>query len=102
MREGGNILDEMFRAGGSEEGGIMSYLFPKKLAQKKQVTEVTPDLIWNLSIAGMFQKRWKSRVWHDLLDEFYTLEESKDRKSRVEIVEVGLATRRGMESPDEP
>lgn len=102
MREGDNVLGSMFSGGGSEDTSIYSYLFPKKFEDKKAVSEVTPDLIYPLAVAGLIQKRFKSTAIKQFLDEFYTLEIAKDRKSRVEIVEVGLASRRSMDMGDEP
>lgn len=84
-----------YGGGGEEQDLVENYFETKKMARLKQLTEVTPELMFPLTVAGVIQKKYKSKTLESMLRELYTLEVSKDRKGRDEYAEVALAVRRG-------
>jgi len=100
-RASGAISGIVSMGAGEETSLVDNYFETKKLPRLKQLTEVTPELMFPLTVAGVLQRRYKSPVLESLLRELYTLEVSKDRKGRDEYAEVALAVRRGMESEGE-
>jgi len=97
-RSSGAIGGIVSMGGGGEETALIdSYFETRKMARLKQLTEITPELMFPLTVAGVIQKRYKSPIIESMLRELYTLEVSKDRKGRDEYAEVALAVRRGMD-----
>ena len=90
-----------YGAGGAEKALVDGLFEFRNLKRMKQLTEVTPDLMFPLVVAGMIQRRFRSKVLLSMLEELFLLEVSKDRKGRDEYAEVALAVRRGMEGGGE-
>jgi len=97
---GSSLVDRIMAVGGTEESSVLGALFPKDLKKKKQLTEVSPDLVFPMACLGLVQRRWKSSVLKQFTDEFCDWEMSKDRKGRIEAVELSGALRRSSMDED--
>jgi len=96
------IIGGITAFGGGEENSLVDGFFEvKDIRKMKQLTDITPDLIFPLVIAGVIQKRFKSKVILSMQQELFLLENSKDRKGRDEYAEVALAVRRGLDVGDD-
>jgi len=94
------VMDEIMSQSSGEEGGALSLLYDTKDFQRlKMVSEVAPQLIYSFTVAGMLQKRYKSKVLKQFIEEYLSFQKSRDRQGITEYVEVLLGMRR-MESGD--
>lgn len=96
-RGSSGIIGGITAFGMDAETSLVDGLFEVKNFKKlKQLTDITPDLIFPLTVAGVIQKKFKSKIIKSMEEELFLLEVAKDRKGRDEYAEVALAIRRGM------
>ena len=89
------MIDDIMSSGGSEEGGAINLLYDTKNFQRlKMISEVAPGLIYAFTIAGLLQKRYKSKVLKQFIEEYMSFQKSRDRQGITEYVEVLLGMRR--------
>lgn len=95
--ERGSILDSMLSVSSDEQGGgIFDILFPTKRKKLKMTTEVEPSQVSGMATLGLIGGRFRSKVLQAFETEIYSLQVSKDRKGRLELVEALLSVRRPM------
>jgi len=85
----------------SENAIVEGYFETKNFKKMQQLTEITPDLMFPMVVAGVIEKKFKSKIIHIMREELFLLEVSKDRKGRDEYAEVALAVRRGSSSVED-
>lgn len=85
-REEVEELENMFSGEGQTESGILKELFNTKNIKVK--TELTADQVSIVSRLELMAKITKRPYLQIILEEFITLQVSKDRKSRMEFVEA--------------
>ena len=89
------LMDDIMSSGGSEEGSAISLLYDTKNFQRlKMISEISPSLIYSFTVAGMLQKRYKSKVLKQFIEEYMSFQKSRDRQGITEYVEVLLGMRR--------
>ena len=94
-RPGRSLLDQIMAGGGTEETSAISILFDTKNFQRlKMISEVPPQLVYVMSVMGMLQKRYKSKLLKQWLEEFLSIQKSRDRQGVTELVEILLGMRR--------
>jgi hypothetical protein len=89
------LMDNIMSSGGSEEESAISLLYDTKNFQRlKMISEISPSLIYSFTVAGMLQKRYKSKVLKQFIEEYMSFQKSRDRQGITEYVEVLLGMRR--------
>ena len=83
---------------GSES--VVAALFDSRKSRLNMITEVTPDLIYPLTVLQVVSTRFKSKVIDSFLSELYKLQISRDRKGRGELIEALLSIRTSEGAPD--
>lgn len=82
--------------GMDSESSLVEGLFEvKDLKRMKQLTEVTPDLIYPIAMLGLVQRVTKSSILKMGLEELFLILKSKDRQGIDEWLEVATAIKRG-------
>ncbi len=61
--------------------------------QTKILSEVPPDLVYQLSLMNVVRKRFSSTLLKQMCGEVYLHQAAKDRKARLEAVEISTAQR---------
>lgn len=89
-------------SGGSddESKGIVAALFDSRKSRLNMITEVTPDLIYPLTVLQVVSTKFKSKVIDSFLSELYKLQISRDRKGRGELIEALLSARTAEGLPE--
>jgi len=97
-----SLMDAIVSSSASEEMSAISVLFDTKNYQRlKMISEIPPQLMYVLTILGVLQKRYNSKVLKQFDEEFLTRQKSRDRQGVLELVEVLLGVRRLGESREE-
>jgi hypothetical protein len=98
----GSVMDDIMGGGGSEESSGLGLLYDTKDFQRlKMISEISPGLVYNFTVAGMLQKRYKSKVLKQFIEEYLSFQKSRDRQGVTEYVEVLLGMRRMEEGGTE-
>lgn len=95
-----NFMSGISSSGGDESEGIVKALFDNRKSRLKMITEVSPDLIYPLTVLQVVGTKFKSRVIDNFLSELYQLQISRDRKGRGELIEALLASRSSEGMPE--
>jgi hypothetical protein len=91
----GNLMDSIMASSSSEESSAISILFDTKNYQRlKMISEIPPQLMYVLTLLGVMQKRYNSKVLKIFDEEFLTRQKSRDRQGVIELVEVLLGIRK--------
>jgi hypothetical protein len=86
----------------SEEMSAISILFDTKDYKRlKMISEIPPSLMYVLTILGVLQRRYNSKVLKLFDEEFLSRQKSRDRQGIIELVEVLLGVRRVEKSHEE-
>ena len=93
-----SLMDTIMASGASEESSAISILFDTKNYQRlKMISEIPPNLMYVLTVLGVLQRRYKSKVLKLFDEEFLSRQKSRDRQGVMELVEVLLGIRRNEE-----
>lgn len=86
-----------------DEGtSALSLMFPGSQEDKlKQLSELSPDLVWPMSFLDTIGQRYGSKLLPKLVKNVRLNENSKDRKGRIEAGEVLGAIGRRASGEDE-
>ena len=96
------VLDglEISSLDGGESNVLKILLNTKDYQQSKILSEVPPDLVYQLGIMNVVMERYKSKLLKSVCKEIYLHQTAKDRKARLEAVEVGSSIARQMNEED--
>ena len=95
MQQRGGLMESILQASVPEEVSAVQILFDTKNYQRlKMISEIPPTLMYALTVLGVLQRRYKSKVLKLFDEEFLTRQKSRDRQGVVELVEVLLGMRR--------
>lgn len=95
MPEGRSLMGDIMAQGASEEMSAISTLFDTTDFQRlKMISEIPPSLMYALTVMGTLQRRYKSKVLQQWLEEFLSMQKSRDRQGIIEWVEMVLGVRR--------
>lgn len=84
-----------------EEISAVNILFDHKNYQRlKMISEIPPSLMYVLTILGVLQRRYKSKVLRLFDEEFLSRQKSRDRQGVIELVEILLGIRRVEKGED--
>jgi hypothetical protein len=89
------VLELLSQQVGREGNDLFSLLFnddPKKLNRIQGATEVEPAQVTEFATLRVAADRWNLKVPNAFSFHVYILNNSKDRKSRIEAVEMVHAT----------
>lgn len=94
---GGGSLPGIVVNQADEGTSALNLMFPGSEADKlKQLSELSPDLVWPMSFLDTIGARYGSKLLPQLGRAVRLNENSKDRKGRIEAGEVlGAISRRG-------
>ncbi len=103
MTTGGrSLMDQIMATSASEEISAINILFDTKNYQRlKMISEIPPQLMYVLTILGVLQRRYKSKVLKLFDEEFLSRQKSRDRQGILELVEVLLGVRKLGENREE-
>jgi|SRR3989304_7054489 len=88
-----SILEGISALGGEESASVVNALFDDRKGRLKMITEITPDLIYPLSLLLVVASKYKSKVLDSFVNELFKLQISRDRKGRGELIEALLSAR---------
>lgn len=90
-----SLMDQIMATSSSEEATAIGILFDTKNYQRlKMISEIPPQLMYVLTILGVLQRRYNSKVLKLFDEEFLTRQKSRDRQGLLELVEVLLGVRK--------
>ena len=92
-----NAMESMFQIGAPEEQQFLQLLLTKDYRTLKMVHEVEPGQVFPMSVLGVVQRRFGSKVLKMTDEEFMCRVKSKDRKGITELVEWAMSMRRAVE-----
>jgi hypothetical protein len=96
-----DVLDGLHVEDVGGESGVLKYLLNvKNYKIKKILSEIPPDLVYQMSTMNVVATRFKSKVLHSACEEIYEHQSAKDRKARLEIVEIGSSQARALPEED--
>lgn len=95
MTQGRSLMDQITGSSVSEEMSAINVLFDTKNYQRlKMISEIPPQLMYVLTILGLLQRRYNSKVLKLFDEEFLSRQKSRDRQGILELVEVLLGVRK--------
>jgi len=90
-----SLMDSIMASSASEEISAINVLFDTKNYQRlKMISEIPPQLMYSLTVLGVLQRRYKSKVLKLFDEEFLSRQKSRDRQGVLELVEVLLGVRK--------
>lgn len=90
-----SLMDTIMASSTPEEIGAINILFDtKNYPRLKMISEIPPQLMYVLTILGLLQRRYHSKVLKIWDEEFLTRQKSRDRQGVLELVEVLLGVRK--------
>lgn len=90
-----SLMESIMAQTQSEEMSAISILFDtENFKRLKMISEIPPSLMYVLTVMGTLQRRYKSKVLKEWLEEFLSMQKSRDRQGIIELVEVLLGIRR--------
>ena len=99
---GGSLMDTIMSQATPEEMGVINVLFDTKDYQRlKMISEISPSIMYAMTVLGVLQRRYNSKVLKLFDQEFLSRQKSRDRQGIMELVEVILGTRRLAEERSE-
>lgn len=97
-----SLMESIMAQTQSEEMSAISILFDTKDYKRlKMISEIPPSLMYVLTILGVLQRRYNSKVLKLFDEEFLSRQKSRDRQGIIELVEVLLGVRRVEKSHEE-
>lgn len=95
------VLDGVSVSSAGEDMGVLQLLInTKNYDQNKIMSEIPPDLIYQMAIINVVMKKFKSPLLKNLSNEIYLHQIAKDRKGRLEAVEVSTSIRNPIGDED--
>ncbi len=95
MAEKKGVLEGVFAQPLDETAQVYNFLFPReKGSRKRMVAEAEPELILPLSVLTLLAGKFKSKTLAAFEDALCDWTIAKERKGRLEGVEIGFAARR--------
>lgn len=92
---GRSLMDDIMANAAPEEMSAINILFDTKNYQRlKMISEIPPQLMYVLTVLGVLQRRYQSKVLKLFDEEFLSRQKSRDRQGVLELVEVLLGIRR--------
>lgn len=96
------LMESIMAQSAPEEMSAINLLFDTKNYKRlKMTSEIPPSLMYVLTILGVVQRRYNSKVLKLFDEEFLSRQKSRDRQGIIEMVEVLLGLRRGVEKGGE-
>jgi len=96
-----SLMDTIMASAAPEEISAINILFDTKNYQRlKMISEIPPQLMYVMTVLGVLQRRYNSKVLKLFDEEFLSRQKSRDRQGVLELVEVLLGMRR-MEEREE-
>jgi len=78
-----------------EEVSAVNILFDTENYKRlKMISEIPPSLMYTLVTMSVLQRRYSSKVLKQWIEEFLSMQKSRDRQGIIELVEILLGIRR--------
>lgn len=92
---GGSLMENIMQTGGSDESNVFNILFDtKNFKRLKMISEISPSLMYDFVVLGVMQRRYQSTALKQFIEEFLTMQKSRDRQGLTEAIEVLLGLRK--------
>ena len=88
-----NAVGDMLSVASPEEAQLQSKLFPKEFRQLQMVNEVSPDMVFPMSVLTTIQGHFGSKVLKRFAEQYMLWVKSKDRKGETVLVEYAMSMR---------
>jgi hypothetical protein len=89
-----SVLDGVSVSSADDAGSFLKLLLnTNNYNQNKIMSEIPPDLVYQMSVINVVMKKFKSPLLKDLSNEIYLHQVAKDRKGRLEAVEISTTSR---------
>jgi len=90
-----SLMESIMAQTQSEEMSAIGILFDTKDYKRlKMISEIPPSLMYVLTVLGVLQRRYNSKVLKLFDEEFLSRQKSRDRQGIIELVEVLLGVRK--------
>ena len=90
-----SLMDSIMSTAAPEEVSAINILFDTQNYQRlKMISEISPSIMYAMTVMGVLQRRYKSKVLRLFDEEFLSRQKSRDRQGVLELVEVLLGVRR--------
>jgi len=89
----GSILDQILATGGTEGAGFLQALNDPRFERLVMTSELPPPAVLHFATLCLIADRFGSRVLKGWAKRFLQAEVNKDRKGRLELVELFQAVR---------
>ena len=77
-----------------EEVSAVNILFDTENYKRlKMISEIPPSLMYTLVTMSVLQRRYSSKVLKQWIEEFLSMQKSRDRQGIIELVEILLGIR---------
>ena len=97
-----SLMESIMAQTQSEEMSAISTLFDTKdFKRLKMISEIPPSLMYVMTVMGTLQRRYNSKVLKQWLEEFLSMQKSRDRQGIIEWVEMVLGIRRVEKGSEE-
>lgn len=97
-----SLLDSIMASAQPEEMSAINILFDTRNYQRlKMISEIPPQLMYVLTVLGVLQRRYNSKVLKLFDEEFLSRQKSRDRQGVIELVEILLGMRRELKEREE-
>ena len=97
-----SLMESIMSQNMSEEMSAISTLFATDNFQRlKMISEIPPSLMYVMTVMGTLQRRYKSKVLKQWIEEFLSMQKSRDRQGIIEWVEMVLGVRRVEKGSEE-
>ena len=97
-----SLMGDIMASSSSDEMSAIEVLFGTKNYQRlKMISEIPPQLMYVLTVLGVLQRRYNSKVLKQFDEEFLSRQKSRDRQGILELVEVLLGVRRAEAEREE-
>lgn len=90
-----SLMESIVAQSAPEEMSALNLLLDTSNYKRlKMISEIPPSLMYVLTILGVLQRRYNSKVLKLFDEEFLCRQKSRDRQGIIEVVEVLLGLRR--------
>jgi len=96
-----SLMESIMAQTAPEEVSAVNILFDTENYKRlKMISEIPPSLMYTMITMSVLQRRYHSKILKSWIEEFLSMQKSRDRQGIIELVEILLGIRR-MEKGEE-